>query len=78
MCTCVLGTDEGHLIGVRFEADESTLPVHGLPGIRMEGVETEGKSQHKSRCVWHSKDIFWPGFLLFNHMTNCTYSEEYK
>lgn len=48
VCTCVLGTDEGHLISVRFEADESTFPVHGLPGIRMEGVEPEGKSEHKS------------------------------
>lgn len=47
VCTCVLGTDEGHLVSVRFEADESTLPVHGLPGIRVEGVEPEGKAEHK-------------------------------
>lgn len=46
VCTCVLGTDEGHLIGVGFEADESTFPVHGLPGVRMEGVEPEGESEH--------------------------------
>lgn len=48
VCTCVLGTDEGHLVSVRFEADESTFPVHGLPGIRVEGIEPEGKSEHKS------------------------------
>lgn len=51
--TCVLGTDEGHLISVRFETDESTFSVHGLPGVRMEGVEPEVKSQYKSCCLLH-------------------------
>lgn len=37
--TCVLGADEGHLVGVGLQADEATLPVHGLVGVRMEGVE---------------------------------------
>lgn len=37
--TCVLGADEGHLVGVRLEADEATLPVHGLPCVWVEGVE---------------------------------------
>lgn len=53
VCTCVLGTDEGHLISVRFEADESTFSVHGLPSVRMKGVEPEGKSEYKSCCLLH-------------------------
>lgn len=53
VCTCVLGTDEGHLISVRLEADESTFSVHGLPGVRMEGIEPEGKAEYKSCCLLH-------------------------
>lgn len=37
--TCVLGTDKGHLVGVRLEADEATLSVHWLVRVRMEGIE---------------------------------------
>lgn len=50
--TCVLGADEGHLISVGFEADESTFSVHGFPGVRMEGVEPEGESENK-RVLLH-------------------------
>ena len=37
--TCVLGADEGHLVGVGLQADEAALPVHGLVRVRVEGVE---------------------------------------
>lgn len=37
--TCVLGADKGHLVGVGFQPDEATLPVHGLPCVRVEGIE---------------------------------------
>lgn len=37
--TCVLGTDKGHLVGVRLEADEATLSVHWFVCVWMEGVE---------------------------------------
>lgn len=40
--TCVLRADEGHLVGVRLQADEATLPVHRLPRVRVEGVEPGG------------------------------------
>lgn len=64
MCTCVLGTDEGHLISVRFEADESTFSVHGLPGVWMESIEPEGISEYKG-CWWlHGKYSIWPGSAL--------------
>lgn len=49
--TCVLGADEGHLISVRFEADESTFSVHWFPGVRMEGIESEGRSEYQSCCT---------------------------
>ena len=37
--TCVLGTDKGHFVGVRLEADEATLSVHWLVCFWVEGVE---------------------------------------
>lgn len=40
--TCVLRTDEGHLVGVRLQADEAAFPVHRLPRVRVEGVEPGG------------------------------------
>lgn len=43
--TCVLGADEGHLVGIGLEADEATLPVHGSACVQVEGVEPRGQQE---------------------------------